>query len=320
MFGLLGDVGDKSLSEERIWTWSSTPPDRRQRRRDSQRAAIFQHAHSRTSSASGPEALCRGILQLITVTRPRSQREIVGNPEQRTANYHLVFVARRVDNHHTGRHQTEASIEMRLCPSPYNSPVGADQWQSKIDSWRPEKHSPKLSPCNEHRQIIVCEVFVYPERHQFRASNRQGTCFDIRPGSDLFNEFAQETFITIVAALHVEGATDCDRSLAPPGRKVSRVVDKISYLTIIFFKSGLVPSIRNLPKFVHLLILLHNFWSRIPVCLTSAGLRPASVQVALRLGSINWRGPREVGRATQFTHKVLEQLLCQRFSKFTSGF
>jgi hypothetical protein len=237
-----------------------------------------------------PYALCRSILQCITVTRPRSQREIVGHPEQRTANHQLVFVARRVDNHHTGRNQIEASIEMRLCPSPYDSPVGTAQWQSKIDSWRIEKDSPKLSPCNKDRQIIVCEIFVYPERHQSRAAERQGTSFYIRPSSDLFNEFAQETIITIVAALDVEGATDCDRLLATSGRKPLRVADKISYSTILFYIFGLVPTTRKFPKFIYPLIQLHNFCSCIPAVslFDSAGaqVRKRSVSASTRIDKL----------------------------------
>src|SRR5208283_5157815 len=103
-------------------------------------------------------------IRFCEATTPSSQRKIVRSQEQRTAHLHLIFVTRRINNHHTRRHQTKASREMWLCPSPYNSPVGVAQWQSKIDSWSAEKDPGKFRSVNKVGQVIARETFIYPER------------------------------------------------------------------------------------------------------------------------------------------------------------
>lgn len=49
-----------------------------------------------------------GRIPLSGVLSPLGQREIVREPEQRSTDSQLVFVAWRVNNHHTGRYQPKA--------------------------------------------------------------------------------------------------------------------------------------------------------------------------------------------------------------------
>ena len=151
-----------------------------------------------------------------------SQGEIVRDPEQRSTYRHLVFIAWRVNNHYPGRYQTKARREMWFCPSPDNSPMGAAQRQRKINRWRTEQNSPELPPGNENSRVAGGHLLVYLKRNQIRTANRQRTRFDMRPYDHLVNQVAQFSIITVVAALNVEGATDCDRSLTPPLGKTRR--------------------------------------------------------------------------------------------------
>jgi len=116
---------------------------------------------------------------------------------------------------------------MRFRPSPDNSPMGAAQRQRKINRWRTEQNSPELPLGNENRRVAVGNVLTYLERNQIRTANRQWTCFDIWPCYHLVNQVTQCYSITIVAALNVEWATDCDRSLTPPIGKTRRNGNKI---------------------------------------------------------------------------------------------
>src|ERR1700686_1998191 len=111
---------------------------------------------------------------------------------------------------------------MRFCPSPDNSPMGAAQRQRKINRWRTEQNSPELPLGNENRRVAVGNVLTYLERNQIRTANRQWTCFDIWPCYHLVNQVTQCYSITIVAALNVEWATDCDWPLTSPIGKTRR--------------------------------------------------------------------------------------------------
>jgi hypothetical protein len=157
-----------------------------------------------------------GVLALL------AQREIVRDPEQRSTYRHLVFIAWRVNNHYPGRYQAKARREMWFCPSPDNSPMGAAQRQRKINRWRTEQNSPELPPGNENSRVAGGHLLVYLKRNQIRTANRQRTRFDMRPCDHLVNQVTQFSIITVVAALNVEGATDCERSLTPPLGKTRR--------------------------------------------------------------------------------------------------
>src|SRR5258708_34092309 len=156
------------------------------------------------------------------ILAPLAQGEIVRDPEERSTYSHLVFIAWRVKNHYTGRYQAKARREMRFCPSPDNSPVGAAQRQRKINRWRTEQNSPELPPGNENSRVVGCHLLAHLERNQIRTANRQRTRFDMRPSDHLVNQVTQFFIVTVVAALNVERATDCDRSLTPPFGKTSR--------------------------------------------------------------------------------------------------
>src|SRR3981081_305960 len=105
---------------------------------------------------------------------------------------------------------------MRFCPSPDNSPMGAAQRQRKMNCWRTEQNSPELPPGNENRRVTDCDALTYLKRNQIRTANRQRTLFNIWPVYHLANQVPQCYIITIVAALNVEWATDCDRPLTSP--------------------------------------------------------------------------------------------------------
>src|SRR5271166_3251662 len=138
-----------------------------------------------------------------------------------------MFVTRRVNNHYTGRHQTKASRKMRFCPSPNNGPISTAQRQRKINRWRTEQNSPELPPGNENRRVAGGHLLAYLERNQIHTANRQRTRFDMRPCYHLVDQVMQFSTITVVAALNVERATDCDRSFTPPIGKTWRNGDKI---------------------------------------------------------------------------------------------
>jgi hypothetical protein len=160
---------------------------------------------------------------------PLVQGKIVRNPEQGSTDRHLVSVAWRVDNHYTGRYQAGPGRVMRLRPSPHNSPMGADQRQRKVNRWRTEENPPKLPPGNENRRISGCDVLAYLERDQIRAANRQGTSFNIRPPYYLVHQVTQRSIVSMVGALNVERANDCQRSLTPPIGKTWSNVDRVFY-------------------------------------------------------------------------------------------
>src|ERR1700693_1504103 len=118
---------------------------------------------------------------------------------------------------------------MRFRPSPDNSPMGAAQRQRKINRWRSEQNSPELPPGNENRRVAAGNVLTYLERNQIRTANRQRTCFDVRPCYHLVNQVTQCYTITMVAALNVEWATDCDWPLTSPIGKTGRNGYKIVF-------------------------------------------------------------------------------------------
>jgi hypothetical protein len=149
---------------------------------------------------------------------PLSQGEIVRDPEQRSTDSHLVFIARRVNNHYTGRYHAKARSKMRFRPSSDNRPMGVAQRQRNIDRWRTEQNSPG----NENTRVRGCHLLAYLDRNQIRTANWQRTCFDIRSGYHLVNQVMQCYIITIVAALNVQRATDGDRPLTPPIGKTRR--------------------------------------------------------------------------------------------------
>src|ERR1700736_2533013 len=111
---------------------------------------------------------------------------------------------------------------MRFCPSPDNSPMGAAQRQRKVNRWRTEQTSPELPPGNENRRRNGSDVLPSLKRNQIRTANRQRTRFNIRPCDHLVNQVTQCYIITIVAALNVEWATDCDWPLTSPIGKTRR--------------------------------------------------------------------------------------------------
>jgi hypothetical protein len=160
---------------------------------------------------------------------PLVQRKIVRNPEQRSTDRHLVSVAWRVNNHYTGRYQAGARRVMRLRPSPHNSPMGADQRQRKVNRRRTEENSPKFPPGNENRRVSGCDVLAYLERDQIRAANRQRTGFNIRPRYYLVHQVTQCLIVSMVGALNVERANDCERSFTPPIGKTWSNVDRSFY-------------------------------------------------------------------------------------------
>src|ERR1700680_3152020 len=111
---------------------------------------------------------------------------------------------------------------MRFRPSPNNGPMGAAQRQRKINRWRTEQNSPELPPGNENRRVAGGHLLAYLQRNQTHTANRQRTRFDMRPRYHLVKQVTQFSIITVVAALNVEWATDCDRSLTPPIGKTRR--------------------------------------------------------------------------------------------------
>ena len=115
---------------------------------------------------------------------------------------------------------------MRFGPSPYDGPVGAAQRQRKINSWRAEQDSSKLSARNEDGKIVLCEVFAYPDGYQIGTGNRQGIWFDTGPAYHLFNKLTQQSIITVVTALDVQWPTNRNRSLTLPHRKGRRAAQK----------------------------------------------------------------------------------------------
>src|SRR5271165_7404332 len=116
---------------------------------------------------------------------------------------------------------------MRFCPSPNNGPMGAAQRQRQINRWRTEQNSPELPPGNENRRIAGGHLLAYLERNQIHTANRRRARFDMRPCYYLVYQVTQFSIITVVAALNVEWATDCDRSLTSPVGKTRRNSDKI---------------------------------------------------------------------------------------------
>jgi hypothetical protein len=168
-----------------------------------------------------------GLIPFDGVLSPFAQGEIVRDPEQRSTYSRLVFVAWRVNNYHAGRYQAKARREVRFRPTPDNCPVGTAQRQCKVNRGRAEQNSPKLSPANENRRFAGCDVLGYPQRDQIRAAKRQRIRFDIRPRYHVFNQVTQCSVITMVIALNVEWAANCDRSLTPPIGKTGRNSNKI---------------------------------------------------------------------------------------------
>src|SRR5271166_5934505 len=116
---------------------------------------------------------------------------------------------------------------MRFCPSPNNGPISTAQRQRKINRWRTEQNSPELPPGNENRRVAGGHLLGYLERNRIHTANRQRTRFDMRPCYYLLDQVTQFSIITVVAALNVEWATDCNRSLAPPIRKTRRNGNKV---------------------------------------------------------------------------------------------
>ena len=84
----------------------------------------------------------------------------------------------------------------------------------------------KASPPH-HRNGLRCYVLAHLEGDQIRTANRQRTSFDVRPCHHLVHQATQRFAIPMVAALNVNRATNCDRSLAPPIGKTRSNVNKI---------------------------------------------------------------------------------------------
>jgi hypothetical protein len=105
--------------------------------------------------------------------------------------------------------------------------MGADQRQREVNRRRSEENSPELPPGNENKGVSGCDLLAHLERDQSPAAKRMEqlrypATLSPRP------QVTQCSIVSMVAALNVERANDCDRSLTPPIGKTWSNVDKIS--------------------------------------------------------------------------------------------
>src|SRR6202035_2303348 len=156
-----------------------------------------------------------GVLSIL------AQREMVGDPEQRSTDSQLVNIARCVKDHRAGRDQARSRSRMRFGPSPNDCPMGATQREREVNGRRSEQNSGELSSGNENRRVGGSNLFGYLERDHLLPPDRQRTLFDIRPGDDFVQQLTQCSPIPVVATLDMEWATDRDRSLTLPIRQTS---------------------------------------------------------------------------------------------------